>query len=86
MVVEKSTGKLEHRRFYEILDYLKRGDVLVLNDTKVIPARLLGRKDRTGGKAEVLLVKPLDAGWEYWEAMVRPGRRLKTGDQNSYRF
>ncbi|MGB4301526.1 MAG: tRNA preQ1(34) S-adenosylmethionine ribosyltransferase-isomerase QueA [Acetomicrobium sp.] len=81
MVVEKSTGKLEHRRFYEILDYLKRGDVLVLNDTKVIPARLLGRKDRTGGKAEVLLVKPLDAGWEYWEAMVRPGRRLKTGDK-----
>jgi len=81
MVVDRATGKLEHRIFYEILDYLKRGDVLVLNDTKVIPARFLGRKGQNGGKAEVLLVKPLDDSFSYWEALVRPGKRLNAGDE-----
>jgi len=78
--VDRKTGNLEHRVFYEIPDYLKAGDVLVLNDTKVIPARFLGRKNQNGGKAEVLLVKPLDDGFSCWEALVRPGKRLNAGD------
>lgn len=80
LVVDRKTGNLEHRVFYEIPDYLKAGDVLVLNDTKVIPARFLGRKNQNGGKAEVLLVKPLDDGFSCWEALVRPGKRLNAGD------
>lgn len=80
MVLNRRERSLEHACFYEIIKYLKRGDVLVFNDTKVIPARFLGQKP-TGAKVEVLLVKPKDSAWEYWEAMVRPGKRLKSGDE-----
>ena len=78
LVVHRDTGELEHRHFYDILDYLKSGDCLVLNNSKVLPARLYGIKEETGAKVEFLLIKRLEG--DIWETMVRPGKRLKPGD------
>lgn len=77
MVVHRATGELEHKHFYDIIDYLRPGDALVINETKVIPARLLGVKEETGVPVEVLLLRRQSA--TDWEALVRPGRRLKPG-------
>ena len=77
LVVHRATGQLEHRVFREIGDYLRDGDLLVVNDTRVLPARLRGRRAGTGGAVEVLLLRP-GAG-DAWEALVRPGRRLRPG-------
>ena len=68
---------LEHKHFYDIIDYLNPGDALVINETKVIPARLLGVKEDTGVPVEVLLLRRENA--TDWEALVKPGRRLKPG-------
>lgn len=77
LVVDKHSGELEHRKFHDILDYLKKGDVLVLNDTRVIPARLLGVKKETEGKIEFLLLnrKKLDT----YECLAKPGKRARVG-------
>ena len=77
LVLHRDTGELEHRRFYEVVEYLREGDLLVLNDSRVIPARLHGRRADTGGRAEVLLLRRLEPG--RWEALARPGRRLRPG-------
>lgn len=77
MVLFRREDKIEHRLFRDVVDYLSPGDVLVLNDTRVIPARLTGKKVNGGGEVEVLLLKRLDR--ERWEALVRPGRRLPPG-------
>ena len=77
LVMHRSTGQLEHRRFYEIGHFLKPGDLLVLNDSRVIPARLKGRKLGTGGAVEILLLHRMCTG--LWKALVKPGRRLGTG-------
>ncbi len=77
MVLNRSDGSIEHRRFFEIVDYLRAGDVLVFNDSRVIPARLSGRKVDSGGKVEVLLLRRLDAS--AWEALVKPGKRVNIG-------
>lgn len=77
MVVHRDTDAIEHRHFYDLTDYLRPGDALVLNETKVIPARLLGVKEDTGVPVEVLLLRRENA--TDWEALVRPGRRLKPG-------
>lgn len=77
MVLDKETGQVQHKHFYDIIDYLQEGDCLVINDTKVIPARLYGQKTGTGGAVEVLLLKDLGEG--RWECIVYPGRRLKEG-------
>ncbi len=77
MVVSRGDGLMEHRRFLELVDFLHEGDVLVFNDSRVIPARLLGRKAGTGGKVELLLLRQLDSG--LWESLVRPGRRVAVG-------
>jgi len=82
LVVHRESGELEHRHFYDILDYLHQGDALVINETKVIPARLLGVKEETGVPVEVLLLRRLNA--TDWEALVRPGRRLKPGTTCSF--
>ncbi len=82
LVVHRESGELEHKHFYDILDYLHRGDALVINETKVIPARLLGVKEETGVPVEVLLLRRLNA--TDWEALVRPGRRLKPGTTCSF--
>lgn len=95
LVVHRQTDTTEHKHFYDILDYLKAGDCLVLNDSRVLPARLYGRKlpkgpdgetvspargQAEGAKVEFLLIKRLEDGADRWETMVRPGRRLKPGD------
>lgn len=77
MVLDRSKNGLSHRYFKNIGDYLKEGDCLVLNNTKVIPARLIGEKEGTGAKVEVLLLKRLEA--DRWECLVKPGKRLKVG-------
>lgn len=77
LMVNKENGQLAHRHFTDILEQFKPGDTLVLNDTRVIPARLFGVKEDTGAKAEVLLLKNL--GGDRWEALVKPGKKLKTG-------
>ncbi|MBQ9016048.1 MAG: tRNA preQ1(34) S-adenosylmethionine ribosyltransferase-isomerase QueA [Firmicutes bacterium] len=86
LVVHRQDDTTEHKHFYDILDYLKAGDCLVLNDSRVIPARIYGRKRPKdagappGAKVEFLLIKRLEEGADRWETMVRPGRRLKPGD------
>jgi len=77
MTLSRTTGEVGHHRFDELDQFLKAGDLLVLNDTRVIPARLFGLKADTGAKAEVLLLREL--GDNRWEALVRPGKKLKTG-------
>ena len=77
MVLDKVTGNIEHKKFSDITDYLKAGDVLVINDTKVIPARLMGTKIDTGAVIELLLLK--DMGNDEWECLSRPQKRLHVG-------
>lgn len=77
MVLDKETGDVEHKHFYDILDYLKPGDVLVRNNTKVIPARLYGLKEETGGHVEVLLLKDLHD--DLWECLVGNAKIVKLG-------
>ena len=79
LVLGRRTGEIEHRVFSDIPEYFKEGDVLVINDSKVIPARLFGKKKGTDGDVEILLLKRL--GIDTWETLVKPGRRLKTGAQ-----
>lgn len=78
LVVHRNDGSIEHKHFYDIIDYLHEGDCLVLNNSKVLPARLFGVKEGTGAKVEFLLIKRIEG--DTWETMVRPGRRLKVGD------
>ena len=77
LVLDKETGEIEHKEFRNILDYLNSGDVLVINDTKVIPARLMGVKEDTGAVIELLLLK--DIGSDVWECLSRPQKRLHVG-------
>jgi len=82
MVVDKKTGEIEHKVFKDIIDYLEEGDCLVLNDTRVIPARLIGSKVETGGKIEFLLLKRNED--DTWETLVKPGKRAKIGSKFSF--
>ena len=77
LVVNRQSGSIEHHQFRDILDFLKKGDVMVFNDSRVIPARLFGRKTNTGGIVEILLLRRISAN--VWETLVKPGRRIKTG-------
>ncbi len=79
LVLDKCTGEMQHKYFYDILEELHAGDVLVLNNTKVIPARLYGKKEETGQDVEVLLLKKSSIETDTWHCMVRPGRVLKPG-------
>lgn len=82
MVLDKKTGEIEHKGFKDIIDYLDVGDCLVLNDTRVIPARLIGEKEDTGGKIEFLLLKRID---KYkWETLAKPGKRAKEGTKFTF--
>ena len=92
LVLDKSTGKFQDKHFFDIVDFVKPGDLLVANETRVLPARLVGTKRDTGGEAELLLLSQLnpddyqhtlsgmpnqDQPIQIWEALVKPGRRLK---------
>ena len=82
MVLDKNTGEIQHRIFKNITEYLKPGDCLVVNNTKVIPARLYGVKEDTGAKIEVLLLKRKEN--DVWETLVKPGRKCKPGTKLSF--
>lgn len=77
LTLNKETGEVHHRKFPDIIDFFEPGDTLVLNDTRVLPARLFGTKQDTGAKAEVLLLKNVEG--DRWEALVKPGKKLKAG-------
>ena len=77
LVYDRASKTIEHKHFYDIADYLRKGDVLVVNNTKVLPARIYGSKERTGGRIEFLLLKRLDL--THWEVILKPGRIAKVG-------
>lgn len=77
LVLDKKTGEVEHKKFYDIVDYLNEGDTLVLNDTKVLPARLIGVKEETNAVIEILLLKNIEG--DKWECLTKPARRIKEG-------
>ncbi len=79
LVLNKNNGDLEHKIFKDVVSYLKKGDCLVINNTKVIPARLIGEREGTKGRVEVLLLKRGDN--DTWEALVKPGKKARTGDK-----
>ncbi len=83
LVLGRTSGSIEHKVFRDITDYLRKGDLLVINETKVLPARLIGKKAQSEGVAEALLLKQvrpdIGKGTALWEALVRPGKRLKPG-------
>ena len=82
MVLNKDTGEIKHRHFYDLPDYLNPGDTLVLNDSRVLPARLLGHRVPTMGAVEVLLLR--DKGDGVWECLTKPGRKTRTGTELSF--
>ncbi len=79
MVVDKDNGEISHRHFYDIIEYLNEGDCLVMNNTRVIPARLYGVKEGSGGKIEFLLLRRLEL--DKWEVILRPGKKAKPGSR-----
>ncbi len=82
LVLNKDTGETEHRIFKDIIDYLEPGDCLVINNTKVIPARLIGQKEQTGARCEILLLKRQEN--DTWEALVKPGKKARVGTKISF--
>lgn len=82
LVLHKQTGELEHKRFHDIIDFLKEGDCLVLNDSKVLPARIFGEKIPTGAKIEFVLLKCIEG--DVWEVILRPGRKALPGAKFSF--
>ena len=82
MTLNKESGAVEHHHFYELVDHLRAGDCLILNDSRVLPARLLGQRLPGGGACEVLLL--IDRGDKTWECLVRPGRKMRTGAKLSF--
>ena len=78
LVLDRETGAVSHKHFYDIIDYLRPGDCLVMNDSRVLPARLLGQRP-TGGAVELLLLR--DLGDKQWECLAKPGRKLQAGQE-----
>ena len=81
MVVDRKTGKIEHRIFKDLVDYTRDGDVFVINNTKVFPAKLYGEKEKTGAKIEVLLLRELDHESRLWDVLVDPARKIRIGNK-----
>jgi len=82
MILNKENGNIEHKKFYDILDFLNKDDVLVLNNTKVLPARLFGVKEETGAKIEILLLKNIEN--DKWECLAKPAKRLHIGTKLTF--
>jgi S-adenosylmethionine:tRNA ribosyltransferase-isomerase len=82
MVLDKHSGEIEHKIFHDVLDYFNQGDTLILNNTRVLPARLIGEKEGSKGKIEFLLLKRLDN--DRWECLAKPGKRAKVGTKFSF--
>lgn len=81
MVIHKDTGKIEHKVFKDIIDYFHEGDTMVINNTKVFPARLYGNKEKTGAKIEVFLLRELNKEMHLWDVLVDPARKIRVGNK-----
>jgi len=81
MVIDRATGTIEHKLFRDIVDYFGEGDVMVINNTKVFPARLYGNKEKTGAKIEVFLLRELNAEMHLWDVLVDPARKIRVGNK-----
>ena len=81
MVIHKDTGKIEHKTFKDVVNYFNEGDALVINDTKVFPARLYGNKEKTGAKIEVFLLRELNREMRLWDVLVDPARKIRVGNK-----
>jgi S-adenosylmethionine:tRNA ribosyltransferase-isomerase len=81
MVLHKDSGKIEHKTFKDVVDYFNEGDALVINDTKVFPARLYGNKEKTGAKIEVFLLRELNKEMRLWDVLVDPARKIRVGNK-----
>ncbi|AJA69023.1 tRNA preQ1(34) S-adenosylmethionine ribosyltransferase-isomerase QueA [Myroides odoratimimus] len=81
MVVDRKTGTIEHKLFKDLIDYFDEGDVMVLNNTKVFPARLYGNKEKTGARIEVFLLRELNAEQRLWDVLVDPARKIRIGNK-----
>src|SRR5580698_3131041 len=81
MLVERKTGKIKHKKFKDILTILEEGDALVMNNTKVFPARMYGRKEKTGAKIEVFLQRELNKQMRLWDVLVDPARKIRVGNK-----
>lgn len=81
LVVDRETGEFEHKKFHEIINYFDDGDIMVLNNTKVFPARMYGNKEKTGAKIEVFLLRELNAESRLWDVLVDPARKIRIGNK-----
>jgi S-adenosylmethionine:tRNA ribosyltransferase-isomerase len=81
MVVHRKNGKIEHKKFEDLLSYFQEGDTIIVNDTRVLPAKLYGSKDKTGAQIEVILLRPLESGENLWDAIVEPARKIRVGNK-----
>ncbi|WP_068599581.1 tRNA preQ1(34) S-adenosylmethionine ribosyltransferase-isomerase QueA [Vaginella massiliensis] len=81
MVIHRDTGKIEHRLFKDLIDYFDEGDVMIRNNTKVFPARLMGNKEKTGAQIEVFLLRELDPETRLWDVLVDPARKIRIGNK-----
>jgi len=81
MVVDKKTGKIHHKKFKDIINYFDDGDVMIMNDTKVFPARMYGNKEKTGAKIEVFLLRELNTESRLWDVLVDPARKIRIGNK-----
>ena len=81
MVINKDSGKINHKKFTDVVNYFEEDDVIVLNDTKVFPARLYGQKEKTGAKIEVFLLRELNSELNLWDVLVDPARKIRVGNK-----
>src|SRR5688572_13189887 len=81
MVVHRASKKIEHKHFKDIVNYFEEGDVMVVNNTKVFPARLYGKKEKTGAKIEVFLLRELNKEHRLWDVLVDPARKIRVGNK-----
>src|SRR5690606_21071357 len=81
MVVHRDTGKIEHRLFKDIIEYFDDGDVMIMNNTRVFPARMYGNKEKTGAKIEVFLLRELNRESLLWDVLVDPARKIRIGNK-----
>jgi S-adenosylmethionine:tRNA ribosyltransferase-isomerase len=81
MVIHRDTGKIEHKLFKDVLDYFSEGDVMIMNNTRVFPARMYGNKEKTGAKIEVFLLRELNRESLLWDVLVDPARKIRIGNK-----
>ena len=81
MVIDRKKGTIEHKMFKDVIDYFGDGDVMVLNNTKVFPARMYGNKEKTGARIEVFLLRELNAEQRLWDVLVDPARKIRIGNK-----